>query len=234
MHRGTSPRRFAAGAAVFVALVGAWLGHTLEYMRVVGTAGLDRSLRSGAHSYMLPVGVLLALFAALAGAGCWQAWLRLGRRLDGARAALLRAWRGGRAHADPAHTTASVSLPARLVALWLPLGAIQIALYLTQENLEAMVSHTTAPGLRPLLGVHLAASAVQLGVALVLAAALLLAGRRLVGRTRELERCERLLRVLWLRRAHGADAPRRARRCSPSPVERFGRQLWSRPPPAFL
>ena len=231
MHRGKPPRRLAAGAVVLVALVGAWLGHTLEYLRVVGAAGLDQSLRSGAHAYMLPVGALLALLAALAGTVCWRAWLRLGSRLDGARDALLRAWRGGRAKADPAPAVVSVSLPARLVALWLPLGAVQIGLYLIQENLEAVLSHRTAPGLGPLLGVHAAASAVQLGVALVLGGALLLAGRPLVGRTRELERCERLLRVLWMRRAHRADAPRGARECSPSPIDRFGRQLWRRPPP---
>lgn len=234
MHQGTPPRRLAAAAVVVVALAGAWLGHTLEYLRVMGTAGLDRSLLGGAHAYMLPVGALLALIAALTGAGCWRAWLRLGRRLDGARAALLRAWRGGRAGPEPPRAAAWVSPPARLVALWLPLGAVQIALYLIQENLEAVLSGGTAPGPRPLLGVHAAASAVQLGVALVLAAAVLVAGRRLAGRAREVERCERLLRALWERRLHGADAPRRARRCSPSPVDRFGRQLWGRPPPAFL
>ena len=46
-----------------MALVGAWLGHTLEYLRVVVGAGPGRSALAGVHAYMLPVGVLLALAA---------------------------------------------------------------------------------------------------------------------------------------------------------------------------
>ncbi|HEY0409059.1 MAG TPA: hypothetical protein VGE42_02215 [Candidatus Dormibacteraeota bacterium] len=46
-----------------MALVGAWLGHTLEYLRVVVGAGPGRSAFAGVHAYMLPVGVLLALAA---------------------------------------------------------------------------------------------------------------------------------------------------------------------------
>jgi hypothetical protein len=236
MHRATPPRGLAAGAAgaaVVVALVGAWLGHTLEYLRVVGGSGLERAPLAGVHGYMLPVGAVLALAAALAGARCWRLWLQLGRRLDGARAALLCARRGERITTPVHHPHAAVSPPARLAALWLPLGAAQIALYLAQENLEAVLSGASIPGLGPLLGIHWAAAALQLGVALVLAAALLLAGRVLGGRTRRVERCERLLRTLWARLLRGPETPRRARASRPSPVDRFGRQLWSRPPPAL-
>ena len=220
-----------------MALVGAWLGHTLEYLRVVAGAGPGRSALAGAHAYMLPVGVLLALAAAAAGAGCWGAWLGLGRRLDRARAGLVRAWRGGRPGPGPApppgRATPTVSPPARLAALWLPLGIAQVGLYLAQENLESILAGGRAAGLGPLLGVHWAAAALQLGVALVLAAALLLAGRLLAGRACALERCERLLRTLWGRRG-GGGVPRGARPCLDPPVERLGRQLWSRPPPSVL
>jgi hypothetical protein len=123
MHRPTPPRGLAAGAAgaaVVVALGGAWLGHTLEYLRVAGGSGLERAPLAGVHAYMLPVGVVLALAAALTGAHCWRLWFQLGRRLDGARAALLRARRGERVVAA-VHPHAAVSPPARLVALWLPL-----------------------------------------------------------------------------------------------------------------
>jgi hypothetical protein len=238
MHRATPPRRLAAGAAgafVLVALVGAWLGHTLEYLRVVAGAGPGRSALAGVHAYMLPAGVLLALAAAAAGAGCWGAWLGLGRRLDRARAGLVHAWRGGGPGpaAPPGRATRAVSPPARLLALWLPLGAAQVGLHLAQENVESILAGGRAAGLGPLLGVHWAAGALQLGVALVLAAALLLAGRLLAGRVRALERCERLLRTLWERR-RGGGVPRGARPCLDPPVERFGRQLWSRPPPALL
>jgi hypothetical protein len=120
------------------------------------------------------------------------------------------------------------------VALWLPLGTAQVGLHLAQENLESILAGGRAAGLGPVLGVHWAAAALQLGVALVLAAALLLAGRLLAGRARALERCERLLRTLWERRRGGGGVPRGTRPCLGPPVERFGRQLWSRPPPIVL
>jgi hypothetical protein len=126
-----------------------------------------------------------------------------------------------------------VSLPARLLALWLPLAAVQVGLYLGQENLESALAGVGAAGLRPLLGVHAAAAAVQIAVALVLAAALLLAGRLLRARARDLEGCERLLRALWVRLHRGARTPAGARLRLAPPADRFGRQLWSRPPPTL-
>ncbi len=234
MHPRTPPRRAASGAAgafVVAALLGAWLGHTLEYLRVVDGAAPVRSALAGAHAYMVPVGVLLGLAAAAAGAGCRRAWLSLGRRLDRARAGLARTWRGGRP--VPASGSAPVvSPPARLAALWLPLGAAQLGVYLAQENIESILAGGRAAGLGPILGVHWAAAALQLGVALVLAAALLVARRALAGRAGALERCERLLRTLWARRRDGG-VPGAARPGLDPPVERFGRQLWSRPPPAL-
>jgi hypothetical protein len=232
----TPPRRLAAsaaGAAVLAALAGSWLGHTLEYLRVDGGAGLGGSLVAGAHAYMLPAGAMLALAAALAGARCWRGWLALGRRLDGAREALRRIARGERV--DPSTPPAAVALsaPAGLFALWLPLAAAQVTLYLAQENLETLLAGGPAAGLSPVIGVHWAASAVQLGVALLLACGLLGAGRLLHDRARSVERCERLVRALWERLVHGPRQPRGARRTAPTPVERFGRQLWSRPPPVL-
>jgi hypothetical protein len=234
MHRPAPPRTAAglAGATALVALVGAWTGHTLEYVRVAGGAGLAGSLLSGAHAYMLPVGALLALTAALCGARCRRAWLLLGRRLDRLHAALRGALRGRVPTAPSA--SPPVSPPARLIALWLPLGAAQIALYLVQENLEAAFAGAPAPGLGPVLGVHAGAAAVQMGVALVLAAVLLLGARLLARRALSVERCERLLRVLRDRLVTGPRTPGRARAFDPAPVERFGRQLWSRPPPVLL
>jgi hypothetical protein len=232
----TPPRRLAAGAAgavVLMALVGSWLGHTLEYLRVDGGAGMGRSLLTGVHAYMLPAGGLLALAAARAGVRCWRAWLVLGRRLDRARAALRRLTRGERVDLATSTPAVAVSAPAGLLALWLPLAAAQVTVYLAQENLETVLAGGPAPGLSPVAGIHWAAAAVQAGVALLLAAGLLAAGRLLRGRATTVERCERLLRALWERLLHGPRVPRGARRAAPTPVERFGRQLWGRPPPAF-
>src|SRR5207253_1324120 len=155
----------AAGAAMLAALIGSWLGHTLEYLRVDGGAGMERSLLAGVHAYMVPTGGLLALAAALAGARCRRAWLLLGRRLDRARGALRRLVRGERIAPSAPGRAPAVSAPAGLLALWLPLGAAQIALYLAQENLEAMLAGAPAPGPGPIVGAHWAAAAVQLGVA---------------------------------------------------------------------
>jgi len=231
----TSRRRPSAGAAavVFLALVGAWLGHTLEYLRVEGGPGVERALLAGVHAYMLPVGVLLAVGAALAGVRCRHAWLVLGRRLDRARASLRGLARGERVAPSTLAPAAEVSAPAGLLAFWLPLGAAQLALYLAQENLEAVLGGAAAPGLGPVTGVHRAAAALQLGVALVLAAGLLAVGRLLRRRVHTIARVERLLRLLWDRLLHGRRSPRGARAWRPAPVERFGHQLWSRPPPAL-
>ncbi len=224
-----APSRYAAGAAALAALVGAWTGHTLEYLRVAGRAGLGASLLSGVHAYMLPVGAVLALAATVWSAHCGRAWLLLGRRLDGLRAALRGALRGRVAAPSPA--AAPVSSPSRLLALWLPLGTAQVALYLLQENLEAALSGAPLPGLGPVLGVHAGAAAVQLGVALVLAAALLAAGRLLAHRARTVERCERLLRLLWERLRPRPRLPAGARDAGPSAVELLGAGIWARPPP---
>ena len=231
----TSPRRPSAGAAavVLLALVGSWLGHTLEYLRVDGGAGMERALLAGVHAYMLPAGLLLALAAALAGVRCRHAWLVLGRRLDRARAALRGLARGERVAPSTLAPAAEVSAPAGLLALWLPLGAAQVAIYLVQENLEAVLAGAPASGIGPVAGVHWAAVALQLGVALVLATGLLAVGRLLRRRVRTIERVERLLRLLWDRLLHGRRSPRGARAWRPAPVERFGHQLWSRPPPAL-
>jgi hypothetical protein len=232
----TSHRRLGAGAAavVVLALVGSWLGHTLEYLRVDGGAGMERALLAGVHAYMLPAGILLALAAALAGVRCRHAWLVLGRRLDRARAALRGLARGERVVPSTlAPAATEVSAPAGLLALWLPLGAAQVAIYLVQENLEAVLAGAPGPGIGPVTGVHWAAAALQLGVALVLAAGLLAVGRLLRRRARTIERVERLLRLLWDRLLHGRRSPRGARAWRRAPVERFGHQLWSRPPPAL-
>jgi hypothetical protein len=232
MRRQATPRRSAAGIVVLAALGGTWAGHTAEYLRIDGGAGLQRALLGGVHVYMLPLGAVLALAATVAGVRCWRAWLALGRRLDVARAALGRAWRGQRVGAELGRSPASVSAPSRWAALWLLLSALQVGLYLLQENIEAVVAGGAPSGLHPLLGMHSAAGPVQVAAALVLATALLVLGRRLRRRERAVDGCERLVRTLWQRLAVRAVGARRARAWIPSPADRLGAQLWRRPPPA--
>jgi hypothetical protein len=44
-----------------LALVGLWLGHTLEYVRVWGWRGLSAELFGSPHAYMLPLAAVLAV-----------------------------------------------------------------------------------------------------------------------------------------------------------------------------
>ena len=88
--------RLLAPGGVLLAFLGVWLGHTVEYVRVWGVAGLGNQLRGPIHGYMLPLaGVLLGL-SVIFGLRLRRLWLRLGRRLDRARSDLLGIWRGQR------------------------------------------------------------------------------------------------------------------------------------------
>src|ERR1700756_4769166 len=99
------PRMLAPGV-VLLALIGVWLTHTVEHLRVGAAAGVSAAAFSSVHVYMLPVGALLALAAALAGVGVWRAWWALGRRLERTRIALAAGFRGRRSPWLPRGTAA--------------------------------------------------------------------------------------------------------------------------------
>ena len=233
-----SPRRLrlAASGGVLLALVGVWLGHTLEFARV---AGLDRAgtvVGGSLHLYMAPVGGLLALLAACGAVRGVRLWRGLGRQLDAVRGAVFAAWRGRAAEA------AVRALPDRGLAgsavrqagaLWLPLTLAQMALYLLQENLEAYVAGYAMPGVGAVSGVHALAPLVHALVALVLSVAVVAARRLLRRRAAAVESVVALLRRLLDRLgAFHADRPATSA-AALAPLARFGR-LWCRPPPALL
>ncbi|HEY2705456.1 MAG TPA: hypothetical protein VGL20_17375 [Candidatus Dormibacteraeota bacterium] len=229
--KGRAVRHLAGAGAVLLALLGAWAGHTLEYARLNGTAGLDRAVLGASHLYMLPLGAALSLLLAHRGLRWWRRWAALGERLEHARAALHGALRGDRLPPRrPGGSGPGSAVPA--ARLWVPLAVAQVALYLFQENVEAAAAGHTAPGLGPVTGVHWAAPLVQAAVALVLAAATALAARRLRGRASRLHRWERFVDHLVRARTGLAEHPRPLSGWRPSPLQRFGAQLWSRPPPA--
>src|SRR5437899_418822 len=91
-----SPRRLrlAALGGVLLALIGVWLGHTMEYARLRGAGEAGASMLGALHAYMLPVGMLLALVAAAGAVRGLRLWLGLGRRLRVLRVALASALRG--------------------------------------------------------------------------------------------------------------------------------------------
>jgi hypothetical protein len=224
--------RVAASGGVLLALVGVFIGHTVEYLRVWGPAGVVASMTNPVHAYMLPVAGVLMVLSAVFALRLGRAWRTLNHRLDSAAAGLRSMWRG---RSDASVAPRSRSTPGtRLLAIWLPLAAAQIVLYLVQENVEALASSQPAPGLGAITGIHWAAPLVHLYVALLLACAVriwqVLFRRRQVA----VERVEALLRAMVQRRHAVAPLIGRAFARSVSPMERVGRHLWRRPPPLLL
>jgi hypothetical protein len=224
--------RVAASGGVLLALVGLFIGHTLEYLRVWGAAGVVASMTNPVHAYMLPVGGILVLLSAIFAFRLARAWQSLNDRLDSAAAGLRRVWRGrSETAAAPAlRSTAGT----RLVAIWLPLAAAQIALYLVQENVEALASSHPPPGLGAITGIHWAAPFVHLYVALLLACLVRICQVVLHRREVVVERVEALVRAIVRRRGTVAPIVSRPFARPVSPIERVGRHLWRRPPPLLL
>jgi hypothetical protein len=224
--------RIAASGGVLLALVGLFIGHTLEYLRVWGAAGVIASMTNPVHAYMLPVGAILIVLSAVFALRLARAWRKLNARLDTAAASLRRIWRG---RSEDAVESRPRSTPgSRLVAIWLPLAAAQIALYLVQENVEAVASSRPAPGLGAITGIHWAAPFVHLYVALLLACVVRICQVVLHRREVVVERVEALLRAIVRRRTTVAPRVSPALARSVSPLERVGRHLWRRPPPLLL
>jgi hypothetical protein len=194
------------GGLALAALAGTWLGHFVEYARV-----WHRPAGFGAvHVYMGPLGAVLL--------GCAVAGMH-------ATARLARALRC-RLDSRPADTRPlpwSLGLPAVVALLW----AWQCGLYVLQENLEQALLHRTPAGLGVITGLHAWAPAVHLVAAALIASVLWLVRRRVTELVEEV-------------RAAEGRAPRRRVQPVPTttpvrawtPAERWGRQLWSRPPPA--
>src|SRR5207245_721729 len=107
---------------------------------------------------------------------------------------------------------------------------LQVALYIVGENAELRAKHIHQPVLSVVSGTHQWAAAVHLLVAAAFVAVIWLTHRPV----NELAELVRQV-VAWLvatgRRAVAPVAAVPAIR-SWTPAERFGRQLWSRPPPA--
>lgn len=223
--------RVTAPLAALLLLVSAWLGHTLEYVRVYGAAGLRLELLGSVHSYMLPVAVVLCFLAFAAASRFYGIWRSLDARLTRAEASLRAAFRGIETSRAEALESPAKARAGSLVILLLP---VQLGLYLLQENLEAIHAGLAAPGLAPLTGRHWAASLVHLAVLSALAMGFALATRRLRAQASAVEVIERLVRFIQARRARReALAPRRESVWLPLPHQLFGQYLWGRPPPAI-
>ncbi len=225
--------RFAASGGVVLALAGLFIGHTLEYLRVWGSAGVVASMTNPAHVYMLPVAAVLLVLSAAFAVRLARAWQALNDRFDRAGSGIRRIWRGRSEHAPPARSARS-NAGSRLLAMWLPLAAAQIVLYVVQENVEALATSQRAPGLGAITGIHWAAPLVHLYVSLVLAGTVRICQVLFHRREVAVERVEALLRAIVRRRRAAPPVVCRPAARVVSPLERVGLHLWRRPPPHLL
>jgi hypothetical protein len=212
-------------AAIFVvALVGAWLSHNLEYLRVWGVHRSAGAALSSLHMYMAPAGAGL-LVAAIGGVhSTVRLTRRLERRLADSRGTSRRATTAERA--VDARAGWSFSVSTLVMVVWL----LQLCLYLAQENFEASLGHVPAPGLGALTGVHALAPLVHLAVTLALVTGLCLLRRRVTALAAALRAVETWLRSCRSVAAVAPPAPGR----SWTPVQRWGCHRWCRPPPVAV
>jgi len=227
------------GGSILLAFCGLWIAHAIEYARAFGPRDALIVLAGSVHLYMIPLGFGLAVAAALASSRLFSVWMRLGTRLDRTRGEIARVLRGRAPVPAPSDAAGRLlaersgpSRHARLVVAWPALTVLQLALYLGQENLEALRAGTAAPGFGAISGVHALAPAVHALVALVLLL-LVLAADRLVGRRAQtLDAAERLLRRLLQRFARSRNAHPQVR--SVPPAWLLGDVCRQRPPPLAL
>jgi hypothetical protein len=225
--------RVAASGGVLLALIGLFISHTLEYLRVWGPQGVVESMTNPVHAYMLPVAGALVVLSAVFAFRLAQAWHALNRRLDRAAASMRRLWRGR--PGEVAERPRRASTPGtRLAAIWLPLAAAQTVLYLVQENIEAAARSQPAPGLGAITGIHWAAPLVHLYVSLLLACLVRICQVLFHRREAVVERVEALLRAMVRQRRRVIATIRRPAIERIAPIERLGGHLWRRPPPLLL
>ena len=223
-------RQRRTGGLLLLALLGAWLSHTAVYVDLRGPAGLQADLLASPHRYMLPAAALILTATALVVRPVWRLWCDLGLRLQVVRTAVDRVQRGLLPASPLSHRSVHGTLRSgRLLALWATVAPLQLTLYVLQENLEALSAHQVAPGLSVLWSDHWAATLIHAVTALVLCALAVWLTRGVARRARSLAVEARLLR--WLLRRLSAARCTVSAALLESPLDRFGPQLWSRPPP---
>jgi hypothetical protein len=211
-----------------VALVGAWLGHNLEYLRVWGADRFAGVALHSVHLYIRPAGALLVVTGVVG----VQSTARLGRRLERRLAELCRRVPGQASLAGQAWPPGSpgagwsFAFPTLVVVVWV----LQSGLYLVQENAEAVLAHVPAAGVGAVTGVHALAPLVHLAVTLALVGGVSLLRRRVTELAAAVRAVAAALRVC---RPSRTAAPSTSGR-SWTPAQRWGWQRWCRPPPVAV
>jgi hypothetical protein len=215
------------GAILLAVLVGAWLGHALEYVRVWGTRDFGGVVSRSLHAYMGPVGLVLLLAGVVATASTSLVAAELELSLARLRRALLT----GRGEGEP-----DEALPAPTIVRFATLAGLlwlsQVPIYLIQENIEARVAHLPPPGWGALSGRHVLAPLVHLAVAVAVAGVLYLTRRRVTHLARRVREVAALL-ASFPRPVASVSGLRAGVRWW-TPAERWGKQSWCRPPPVLV
>jgi hypothetical protein len=212
-----------------VALLGAWVGHFLEFVRVSGwQAGLVE-MTSSVHTYFFPAGAGLVVVGLAAAALARRAWSLLGGRLSRAQATL---WTSpGSRLSEP---DGRPPKPVGIVGLWIVLTALQVGTWMIQENLEAVALGHRAPLFGVIGGAHRLAPVVQAEVALILAALYVVVHGWFRRRRSQIRALELTIARKWRRGLAPAPVPAGARSIRSTPFERWGATRWQRPPPIGL
>ena len=222
-------------ASVLLAFIGLWMGHTLEYLRVWGTAGLvelddqpgPRIHAASGCGTRRPRRALRVSGCVARGRRSTIAWTR---RRPGSR----RMWRGTSVTRSLLHTAAGVTespgsrhlVPAR--------GGADRAVPDPGEH-RGIARAQPAPGIGAITGIHWAAPFVHLYVC----AAACMRDPHLPDFGSIAERSLWNVSKRWFGRrsdefADPATGPLPARRRAPAPLDGLGRHLWRRPPPLLL
>lgn len=208
------------------ALIGAWCAHFVEYVRVAGWHDGLAEMSSSVHTYFFPAGAALTAVILMVGLAARRLWARLGARLNAAEAGL---WT--RPRAIPAASSPVSHGPMSVARLWLMLLCLQTTTWIAQENLEAIGAGHRAPMFGVVSGAHWLAPVVEAEVALILAAAYCLIDQWFARRRTRVVNLERLVARRWNGWCAPALQGARAAAICLTPLQRWGRQLWARPPP---
>ena len=135
-----------------LALAGEWLGHAITWWLSGGVAP-GRALSGPMHSYLGPVGAVLALLALVASYLTWRGLQQLARLTASLRRALNRVREPDRDLRDQARSvveSGDAIAPPGPLRLWVGLFSVQVAVYVAQENIEIHLLGLPAPGLHVL------------------------------------------------------------------------------------
>ncbi len=220
-----------------LALAGEWAGHAATWY-LTGGATPGQALSGASHTYLGPVGVLIA---ALGVGVSWLVWRGLHRLVEAARSfesAVRRVWR-----VDPGRRSSRVELPVepgyeigdvRFSRVWAALAAVQLVVYLVQENVESSAAGRGLPGLHVLTAHHGSALAIHAAIALLGAALAAEVADRWLLRSNAVALAVSVYRALTWRRSNEPSDPPAAVPAAATPLVLVGRSILSRPPPSLL